>query len=133
MHGPGKPGTCSAAMGFERCTHGGDFCLIELMVGVGRAHHPLLKVREITKLHRHIKTPLGNLRPVTALQCLIQRLLRGRPDNAFVIEMANDCRWPKAAIHTPETQQKAPPVSRPRGFLCEAKGCYTSNAFTRFT
>ena len=60
------------------------------MVGVGGAHHALLKISEVTKLHRHIKAPLCHLRPASALQCLIKRPLRSCPDNAFVIEMAND-------------------------------------------
>jgi hypothetical protein len=68
------------------------------MVGVGRAHHPLLKVIKIAELHRHIKVPLCDLRPIAAQQGLIQRLLRGGSDNAFVIEMANN-RVERACVY----------------------------------
>ena len=65
VHRPPEPRAVGAEMRLERGPHFGALGSVDAVIGKGGVHHAALEFVEITEVHRHLKVPLGHLRPGT--------------------------------------------------------------------
>jgi len=86
MHRTGETRSIRTAVRLEDGTYRGPLGVVDTVVGEGGLHHALLEISEVDKTYRHPEAPLGDLLPRTGAQRVVQRRLRCRAHDAFVVE-----------------------------------------------
>ncbi len=87
MDGEHEAGTFWRQMLFEFGMHAGHYSFAQIVLGIGGAHHALLKIVKTAERHRQGETPFGHRFPIAASgQGLVQSGLCCGTHHAFVIE-----------------------------------------------